>query len=135
MTDTHVEHFKMEVRKYETLESQIKEINKNIKPHQDKLKELKKQQKELQVNICGFMQTNEITECKLQEGALLFKESKSVVPLNKNSIKDNITKFFREKYNTDEFKKASVENKAEQLFDFVYENREYNEKTLLKRVN
>lgn len=135
MTEANVENFKMEVRKFESLESQIRQINQIIKPQQEKLKELKKQQKDLQTNICGFMQTNEISECKLQEGALVYKESKSVVPLNKTNIKENILKFFQEKYNTEEFKKASIENKAEQLFDFVYGTREYCEKNSLKRIS
>ena len=34
----------------------------------------------------------------------------------------------------DEFKKSSAEKKAESLFKFVYENREYKENKTLKRV-
>ena len=131
----NVEHFKMEVRKFETLEQEIKKISNIIKPHQDKLKDLKKQKSELQTNICGFMQTNEISECKLQEGALLYKETKNVVPLNKSAIKENILKFFKEKFKTDEVKKMNAEEMADALFTFVYETREYNEKTTLKRVS
>lgn len=131
----NIEHFKMEVRKFETLEQEIRKINSIIKPHQDKLKELKKQKNELQTNICGFMQTNEISECKLQEGALLYKETKNVVPLNKSAIKENILKFFREKFKTDEVKKMNPEEMADALFTFVYETREYNEKTSLKRIS
>ena len=130
----NVEHFKMEVRKFENLEQEIKKINNIIKPHQDKLKDLKKQKSELQTNICGFMQTNEISECKLQEGALLYKETKNVVPLNKSAIKENILKFFKEKFKAEEVKKMNAEEMADALFVFVYETREYNEKTSLKRV-
>ena len=131
----NIEHFKMEVRKFETLEQEIRKINSIIKPHQDQLKELKKQKNELQTNICGFMQTNEISECKLQEGALLYKETKNVVPLNKSAIKENIIKFFKEKFKTDEVKEMSPEEMADALFTFVYETREYNEKTSLKRIS
>ena len=131
----NIEHFKMEVRKFETLEQEIRKINSIIKPHQDQLKELKKQKNELQTNICGFMQTNEISECKLQEGALLYKETKNVVPLNKSAIKENIIRFFKEKFKTDEVKEMSPEEMADALFTFVYETREYNEKTSLKRIS
>jgi len=130
----NVEHFKMEVRKFETLEQEIQKISSIIKPHQDKLKDLKKQKNDLQTNICGFMQTNEIGECKLQEGALIYKETKNVVPLNKSAIKENILKFFKDQFKTEEVKKMSSEDLADALFTFVYESREYNEKTTLKRV-
>ena len=135
MEESNIDHFKMEVRKFEQLEKEIKKLTVSIKPHQDKLKELKKQKSDLQTNICGFMKTNEIGECKLQEGALLFKESKSVVPLNKEMIRNNMLKYFKENLKTEKFKQLSAEELTTELFNFVYDNREYSEKTGLKRVN
>ena len=79
------------------------------------------------------METNEIAECKLTDGALLYKESKNVVPLSKDCIKQNLTNFFKDNYN-DEFKKSNVEHKAETIFKYVYENREYKENKTLKRI-
>jgi len=134
MTDTGVEHFKCDVRRFDTLDVEIKNINNQIKPLQEKLKELKKTKKDLESNICSFMHTNEIAECKLQEGALVFKESKNVVPLSKDLIKQNIIKFFNEEVN-DNFKKLSADDKGEILFKYVYENRDYKENRSLKRVN
>lgn len=134
MTDTGVEHFKCDVRRFDTLDIEIKNINNQIKPLQDRLKELKKTKKDLETNICSFMQTNEIAECKLQEGALVFKESKNVLPLSKDLIKQNIIKFFNEEIN-ENFKKLSGDEKGEMLFKFVYENRDYKENRSLKRVN
>jgi hypothetical protein len=132
---TDIEVFKLDVRKFDNIETEIKSITKQMKPYQDKIKELKQQKQELQTTICGFMQTNEIGECKLQEGSLLFKESKGVVPLTKNSIKDNIFKFFQTESNKTEFKNANNEEKANLLFTYVYENREFKEKSSLKRVS
>jgi phosphoenolpyruvate carboxylase len=133
MTDSTIDHFKCDVRRFDTLDTEIKTITDKIKPLQTRLKELKETKKTLESTICSFMETNEIAECKLSEGALLFKESKNVIPLSKESIRQNIIKFFQENYN-DEFKKLNSEEKAEKLFKFVYENREYKENKVLKRV-
>lgn len=135
MSDHQIEYFKCDVRRFDTIDSEIKELNKKMQPISDKIKELKTKKQDLQVNICKFMETNEIMECKLQEGALLFKESKSVVPLKKLDIYDNIKKFFKEESSKEDFKKSSDEKKADMLFQFVYENRNYNETKTLKRVN
>lgn len=133
MTDSTINHFKCEVRRFDTIDTEIRSISDKMKPLQSRLKELKETKKTLENTICSFMETNEIAECKLSEGALLFKESKNVIPLSKESIRQNIIKFFLENYN-EEFKKSNAEEKAETLFKFVYENREYKENKVLKRV-
>jgi len=133
MADSTIDHFKCEVRRFDNIDSEIRTINEKMKPLQSRLKELKQTKKTLENTICSFMETNEIAECKLSEGALLYKESKNVIPLSKETIRQNITKFFKENYN-DEFKKSNAEEKAETLFKFVYENREYKENKTLKRV-
>jgi hypothetical protein len=133
MTDSTVDHFKCEVRRFDTIDSEIKTLNEKMKPLQNRLKELKQTKKTLENTICSFMETNEIAECKLSDGALLYKESKNVIPLSKDSIKLNMIKFFKDNY-TDEFKKCNPEQKAEDLFKFVYDNREYKENKTLKRI-
>ena len=90
MTDTNVEHFRCDVRRFDSIDTEIKQINDKMKPLQERLKELRSTKKELEGTICSFMQTNEIAECKLADGALLYKETKNVVPLSKNAIKENI---------------------------------------------
>ena len=133
MADSTVDHFKCDVRRFDTIDTEIRTINEKIKPLQLKLKELKQTKKTLENTICSFMETNEISECKLSDGALLFKESKNVIPISKCTIKQNIIKFFENNFN-DEFKKCNAEDKAEILFKFVYENREYKENKTLKRI-
>ena len=133
MADSTIDHFKCEVRRFDNIDSEIRTINEKMKPLQSRLKELKQTKKTLENTICSFMETNEIAECKLSEGALLYKESKNVVPLSKETIRQNIIKFFQENCD-DEFKKSNAEEKAETLFKFVYENREYKENKTLKRV-
>jgi len=133
MANSTVDHFKCEVRRFDTIDTEIRTINEKMKPLQLRLKELKQTKKTLENTICCFMETNEIAECKLTDGALLYKESKNVVPLSKETIRQNIIKFFQENYD-DEFKKSNAEEKAETLFKFVYENREYKENKTLKRI-
>jgi hypothetical protein len=133
MSSSTIDHFKCDVRRFDNLDSEIRNLNQQLKPLQTKLKELKQTKKTLEGTICNFMETNEIAECKLSEGALLFKESKNVIPLSKENIRQNIVKFFQTQID-DQFKKLSDENKAETLFKFVYENRDYKENKSLKRV-
>ena len=133
MSNSAIDHFKCDVRRFDNIDSEIRTINQQLKPLQTKLKELKQTKKTLEGSICDFMATNEIAECKLSEGALLFKESKNVIPLSKENIRQNIIKFFQTEMD-DKFKKLSAEEKAEILFKFVYENREYKENKSLKRV-
>lgn len=134
MTDSSIDHFKCDVRRFDTIDSEIQNINEQLKPLQSRLKELKVSKKTLENTICNYMQTNEIAECKLSEGALLFKESKNVIPLSKEIIRNNIIKFFKESANDEDFKKANYEEKADTLYKFIYENREYKQNSTLKRV-
>jgi hypothetical protein len=134
MKSSSIEHFKCDVRRFDTLDVEIKTINDKMKPLKERLKELRESKKSLENTICSYMETNEIGECKLQEGALLFKETKNVVPLSKEVIRTNIFNFFTDYYD-DEFKKYNSEEKTEALFRFVYENRQYKENKILKRIN
>lgn len=134
MTDSSIDHFKCDVRRFDTIDSEIRNINEQLKPLQSRLKDLKLSKKTLENTICSYMQTNEIAECKLAEGALLFKESKNVIPLSKEMVKNNIIKFFKESANNEDFKKANPEDKADILYKFIYENREYKQNSILKRV-
>ena len=131
---TNIDHFKCDVRRFDTIDSEIKKINEQMKPLNSRLKELKTTRKTLENTICCFMETNEIAECKLADGSLLYKESKNVIPLSKEAIRQNIIKFFNENGNDDKFKRLSSEEKGQELFKYVYENREYKENRALKRV-
>ena len=134
MSDTTLDHFKCNVRRFDSLDSEIRNIASQMKPLQEKLKVLKSSKKDLQDTICQYMSTNEIGECKLNNGALLFKESKNIIPLSKDNIKLNIIKFFKENMDNNEFNKKNSEEKGEIVFKFVYENREYKENNTLKKV-
>lgn len=133
MTDTTVDHFKYEVKRYDSIDNEIKMINEKIKPMQNRIKELKQTKKTLEDTICSFMESNEIAQCKLSEGSLVYKESKNVLPLTKENIRQNFIKFFSDNF-TDDFKKLTPEEKAENMFKYIYDNREYKENKMLKRI-
>ena len=134
MNQSTLDHFKCNVRRFDTIDGEINQIVTQIKPLQTKLKVLKSSKKELQSTICEFMATNEIAECQLSNGALLYKESKNVIPLSKENIKQNIIKFFTENINNSEFNKQTPEEKGNIIFKYVYENREYRETNTLKKI-
>lgn len=128
-----MEKFKLDVRKFNNIDTEIQGIITHIKPYNDKLKDLKQQKKELETQICNFMTSNDIDKCKLEDSSLIHQERKALVPLKQKDIKDSFTNFF-EKHLDESFLKAKPGEKSELLFNFIYkENREYTEKNLLTR--
>ena len=134
---TEVDTFKLEVRKFNNIDEEISKINKTIKPYKEKLKALKLSRKKLESKICTFMLSNEIDQCQMEEGALVYQGKKAVVPISKSAIRENILKFFKNESKKDSFKNGTEEEKTELIFNFIYdsENREYNDKSILKRVD
>lgn len=140
MTSNDLDYFKCNVRRFNTIDSEINELVKKVKeekdklkPLNDKIKELKNTKIELQSTICGFMTENDIKECKLSQGSLLLKESKKIVPLKKDNIKENLTLFVNDILESEEFKKASNEVKVDMLYEFIY-NRTYNKIPVLRKI-
>lgn len=129
-----INFFKCEVKEYDEIDAQIKKIRDTIKPLNEQIRELTKKKNSLQVGICNYMEKNEIDQCKLNTGKLEVKETKVVKPVTKASIYDKMNEFFQTKM-TDEFMKLSSEDKARELHNFIYEEREYNSKTCLRRKN
>ena len=55
-----IDHFKCDVRRFDTIDNEIRTINEKLKPLQTRLKELKNTKKSLENTICSFMETNEM---------------------------------------------------------------------------
>jgi FtsZ-binding cell division protein ZapB len=126
-----IEFFKSEVKQFDQLELEIKEITSTIKPLNAKLKELKSKKSEIQGNICEYMAKNEIDECNTKNGKLIYKESKTVKPLTQSDIKESITTYFGNL--PDNFNKLSCGDKANSLIEFIYDsNRVTTVKTSVK---
>ena len=128
-----MEKFKLDVRKFNNIDTEIQTLMTHIKPHNEKLKVLRQQKKDLELQICEFMTSNDIDKCKLEDSSLIHQEKKALVPLKQKDIKDSFTNFF-EKHLDDSFLKAKASEKSELLFNYIYkENREYSEKNTLTR--
>lgn len=129
-----LDFFRTDVKSYDSLDTEIKELTDKIKPLNLKLKELKTKKSELQGNICEYMAKNDIDTCNLKSGRLVYKESKSVKPVSQTDVKDSIIKFFTHEVN-ETFDEASSTEKAQVLIEFIYEkNRESATKSTLRRA-
>ena len=58
VSDTEVQFFKSDVEKFNKIDLQIKELKNQMKPLQEKLKELNKLKQEKQDEVLNFMNTN-----------------------------------------------------------------------------
>lgn len=131
VSDSEIQFFKADVEKYNEIDSQIKEVKKQMKPYQDKLKELTKAKQEKESEVLSFMKTNELDVCNTDEASFEVKNTKVTKPITKGDIYDRILKFFNE-----EFKKISSKDPEEiskTLHNYIYvDGREKEEKQVLK---
>lgn len=131
VSDTEIQFFKADVEKFNEIDSQIKTIKKQMKPLQDKLKELTKLKQEKQEEVLSFMKSNELDACNTDDSSFEVKSTKVTKPITKGDIYDRILKFFSE-----EFKKVGSkdpEEIAKNLHNFIYvDGREKEEKQVLK---
>ena len=122
-----VESFKKDVSQFSLIDSQIKEAESKIKPYRERIVELKKEKTELKTEICIYMDSNEIGECKLpNNGSIVFQKRKTVIPVNQKSIREDLNRFFcvGPGKDSDFYNKTDIQ-KANELYNYIYENREY----------
>lgn len=131
VSDAEIDFFKSDVQKYNSIEHQIKQIKTQMKPLQDKLRELTKAKVEKQHEVIQFMATNELDACNTDDATFEVKNTKVTKPLSKGDVYDRIYKFFCEevtKYNL-----KDPEEVSKKLHDYIYiEGREKAEKQSLK---
>lgn len=131
VSDTEIQYFKADVEKFNEIDNQIKNIKKQIKPLQDKLKELNKVKQEKELEVLSFMTSNDLDACNTDDTSFEVKSSKVTKPITKGDIYDRILKFF-----SDEIKKINSkdpEELAKNLHNYIYvDNREKEEKKVLK---
>jgi len=131
VSDHEIQFFKADVEKYSEIDVQIKEIKRQMKPFQDKLKELTKQKQDKESEVLNFMKTNELDVCNTDQASFEVKNTKVTKPITKGDVYDRILKFFNE-----EFKKVSSKDNEEiskTLHNYIYvDGREKEEKQVLK---
>lgn len=112
MTDK--DKFEELVRSYVELDDQIKQASKDMKTLKDK-------KKELDGTITDYMKLNNIETVNITGGKLKVYTSKVKTPINKEHIFDVLASKLDEK-------------KATDITDYIMENRQTEEKEVLKRT-
>ena len=112
---SEIQYFKEQVQRWVKVDSQIVELEKQIK-------ELKKvRTKELEPNITTFMTHNNITDLNTENGKLRCKERRTKQALNKNNIRQNLSKYLDE-------------GKIDSAIDDMWNNREEKVSYLIQKV-
>lgn len=131
VSDTEVQFFKSDVEKFNKIDLQIKELKNQMKPLQEKLKELNKLKQEKQDEVLNFMNTNELDACNTDDSRFEVKNTKVTKPITKGDIYDRILRFFNDEFN--KVKSKDTEEIAKTLHNFIYvDGREKCDKQVLK---
>ena len=79
------------------------------------------------------MDTNDIERCNLpdNEGSIVFKKRKTVIPINQQIIRDELKRFL---YWSESILIVADIEKATEIYDFIYNNREYKTTTVLTKI-
>ena len=129
--------FRNDVSQFSLIDKKIKEIETKIKPLRENILQLKKEKTNLKEDICIYMDTNDIERCNLpdNEGSIVFKKRKSVVPINQQIIRDELKRFFCNGPGREvRFNSLTDIEKATEIYDFIYNNREYKTTNILSKV-
>ena len=93
---TELQFFKEKVTRWVNVDQQISELEKQIR-------ELKKvRNKELEPEITNFMQTYNVKDLNTENGRLRCQEYKTKKGINKQNIRENLSKFLTESSQLDE---------------------------------
>jgi uncharacterized protein YdcH (DUF465 family) len=132
-----INSFRQDVSRFSIIDKRIKEAETQIKPLRETILELKKEKVELKKDICIYMDTNDIEKCNLpeNEGSIVFKKRRSVVPINQQIIRDELKRFFCTGPGVGpRFNSLTDIEKATEIYDFIYNNREYKTTDVLTKV-
>jgi hypothetical protein len=110
-----LDNFKETVRTYLKIDDDIKKL-------EVVLKELRKRKKEQEKPIMDFMGKYEIEDCNTGDGKLHYQVSSVFKPVNRESLKKQLGKFFKN------------EKLGEECSNYIYENREKEQKIQIKRI-
>lgn len=114
MNDDNREQLKDSVKKYITMDDEIRIINKDIKI-------LKEKRKNMEEEILNYMKENKVDQIKLGSGKLQLVTSKVYSTMKKEIIFETLIQ-------------KVGESKAEEITDSIIKNRKMNEVIKIKRV-
>ena len=94
--ESEIQFFKEKVQRWLNVDNQISELEKQIR-------ELKKvRNKELEPEITKFMTNHNVSDLNTENGKLRCQERKTKKGLNKNNIRENLSKYLTEQDKLDE---------------------------------
>lgn len=135
VNETTIETFTKEVKKFAQIDALISETKDQMKPLQDRLKQLKLERKELEKDLCPTMEKNNFTRTELPSGTIEYKVKQAMVPVTQKSIKEKMVLFFKEGPGSQiGFNSKKADEKGLEIFDYIYgkKNRAYVKKEELK---
>ena len=112
--DPHGE-FKIEIKEWDSISNQIKEVEAHLKV-------LKGRKKELQKKNIEHMKTHKLDVCNMPNGKISLKTTRTKIPVKKKSIPEKITDFFMQ---DEKLEEEPASDKAERLYKHVYETNEF----------
>ena len=112
------DEFVNDIKQYVTLDDQLKET-------QTIAREIRKKKTQLSLSILNYMDNNGIQnkDINLSDGKLKYFTSKTQSTVNKKFIENSLALYYKGNY-----------QKAKEITDFIFSNREVTEKTVLKRT-
>tara|TARA_B100000214_G_scaffold154377_1_gene110645 strand:- start:1710 stop:2090 length:381 start_codon:yes stop_codon:yes gene_type:complete len=114
--ENEIQFFKEKVQRWLNVDTQIAQLESQIK-------ELKKvRNKELEPQITTFMTQYNVTDLNTDNGKLKCQERKTKKGLNKNNIRENLSKYLTE------------QDKLDQAMDDLWKNREITISYKLKKI-
>jgi hypothetical protein len=137
INDVDIETLTRELKKVAQIDALISETKDQMKPYQERLKQLKFEKKELEKELCPTMQKNDLRVAELPDniGIIHYKVKQAMVPMTQKSTKDRMVLFFKEGPGSYiNFNSKKTEEKGQELFDYIYEkqNRQFIKKEELK---
>ena len=146
LNEDTIDIFRDDVSNYTKLTRLIQELKeKELKPIQEKIRDLNSRKKELEQDLCSTLGRNNSDLVK--EGKKVMVEStdngvvleyqvkKSMVPMTQKNVKDKMVDFFKNGPGFQiSFNSLSAEEKGVTMFEYIYgkDNRSYKTKDNLK---
>lgn len=107
------------------------EIDDRIKEHNKQIKELKTSMKDVTESIMSYMSDRSLEVCKAGDyGVLTLKTVTTKAPLNVDTIRDNLTKYFSET----ELSSKTPAELADLGAEYIVNNRESEDRRALRRT-
>ena len=127
--------FKVALSKYIEIDEDIQQKEKQIKELEKPIKELKKKTKQLENYIKNFIETNNIQKknIKINNFKITYEIEEKKSNLTQKFVKDALCQYFNKTY----YGKMSPEKcneKGEEIFQFILNNRDTKEISLLKKI-